>query len=94
MPVTPALRRALHQAVDLVLDALAQERDAPPKKRTRRPATPVVTMPADATPAEIEAAKRTWERNGYREMKPTRPLTPEEQAQLERQLAKAGYKRP
>lgn len=67
MKVGPHVRRALHQALDIVLDAIAaDERAAPAKKRTRGPAQPSVTMPADVTPEELAAAERTWARNGYR----------------------------
>lgn len=69
--VSPNLRRALHQALDLVLDAIEDDAQQTPKKRTRGPAIPK-PLPMPDLPAEELAAI---------------------DAQLERQMAKAGFRR-
>jgi hypothetical protein len=64
--VSPNLRRAAHQALDIILDALAEEgREKKTKKSRGR-----VQIPA-----------------------PQVDLSPELQAQLDRQLARAGYRK-
>jgi hypothetical protein len=69
--VTPALRRAFHQALDLVLDALAEDArndNARPKKkhRTDRPAKTLPPLPSNLTKAEKEAIEQRLERQGFR----------------------------
>lgn len=66
--MSPNLRRAAHQALDLILDALAAESEQTKPVRRRGPSI--------ATPPP-----------------PQRPLTPEEETELESRLAKAGYRR-
>lgn len=68
--MTPALRRALHQCVDILCDALADEQAETPKKRTRGPSK-TKPLPVPVLSAE-ERAKL--------------------EAQLDRQLARNGYK--
>jgi hypothetical protein len=64
--VSPALRRALHQALDLVLDAAAAEaRDAAEgTKRKRRPyiAKKLPPMPENVTAEELTAINARVER--------------------------------
>lgn len=48
---SPRLRRALHQALDSILDALAEDQEETPKRRRSRPLAP--PMPVDATPDEL-----------------------------------------
>lgn len=63
MSVSPQLRRAFHTALDVVLDALAEEAAGTKTKRTRT----ITPPPLAAVPAEeIEAATRSFERAGYR----------------------------
>jgi hypothetical protein len=76
MKVSPALRRAVHLAADLVLDALSADEDAPAKpKRRRGPCVPPLPAASVLSP-ELAASV----------------LSPELEKQLERQLRKAGFK--
>lgn len=68
--MTPGLRRALHQCIDILCDALADEEAETPKKRTRGPSN-VKKLPLPVLSTE-ERAKL--------------------EAQLDRQLARNGYK--
>lgn len=65
--MSPGLRRAAHQALDLILDALAEEGREVKKPRRRGQAAPPLPPPVE--------------------------LAPELQAQLDRQLARAGYRK-
>lgn len=67
--MSPNLRQAAHRALDILLDAIADEMSGTPPKRARRGPSPNRVPP------------------------PTRPLTHEEQAELDKRLARAGYKR-
>jgi len=66
--MTPSLRRALHQALDLVLDAIAEDarNDAP--KRRKRPALakPLPPLPANIDPEVERVVNRQLERAGFR----------------------------
>lgn len=68
--MTPALRRAFHQALDLVLDAMADEarNDNARPKRKRVPAVPkpLPPLPSDVTPDERAAVRKHLERSGFR----------------------------
>lgn len=65
--MSPGLRRAFHQALDLVLDALAEEeRQAPAKKRRKIAAKPMPPLPPDTTPEEMAQAAALFERAGWR----------------------------
>ena len=66
--LSPNFRRAAHQALDLLLDAWAEEQRAEPAKPKRR--GPVVV-----------------------DLPPAPPLSPELQAQLDRQMRRNGYKK-
>jgi hypothetical protein len=63
--MTPTLRRALHQALDLVLDALAEEPEKP--RRKRRPCVVrTLPLPADTTPADMACVEAQLARAGFR----------------------------
>jgi hypothetical protein len=64
--VTPGLRRAVHQAADLVLDALATDEDAPAKAKVRRARALPPTMPSDVTPEELARVHAALDRAGFR----------------------------
>lgn len=66
--MSPNLRRAAHQALDLILDALAEEARGEPavKAKKRRPRAEPPTMPADMTPQELALIDRHLARAGYR----------------------------
>lgn len=72
--MSPNLRQAAHRALDIILDALAEEQAVaagrPPKRRTRGPAKPpplVVPALAPERLAELEAqADRHLGRAGYK----------------------------
>lgn len=65
MKITPGIRRAAHQALDLILDALAEEqRETPTKKRRRARAEPP-TLPPDVSPEELAHVGRQLARSGY-----------------------------
>ncbi len=68
MKVTPTLRHALHQCVDLLCDAIAEEQRSEPTKKRRARATPPA-MPADVTAEELADVVRHLARAGY--SKPT-----------------------
>jgi hypothetical protein len=56
----------MHVALDIVLDALAEElRGEPAKKKRRVVSAPTPELPKDVTPAEVEAAERRWQGNGF-----------------------------
>ncbi len=61
-----ALRRALHQAVDLVVDAIAEDTETPKAKRPRAYARPAVELPDDVTHEELEAVRKSLEKGGFR----------------------------
>lgn len=65
--VTPNLRRAFHQALDLVLDALAEEERGAPKKR-RRPsvARALPPLPEGLSEEKIAEIEARWERAGWK----------------------------
>lgn len=60
--ISPKLRRALHEALDLVLDAL-NEQEPPKQRRTRAEKTR--TMPEGVDEVTLERAKRAAKRAGY-----------------------------
>jgi hypothetical protein len=62
-----ALRRALHQAVDLVCDALTEDAEAKPAKRRRGPATPVIPD-VEVSPEALARAEERLSRAGYRKV--------------------------
>ena len=66
--ISPVFRRAAHQALDLLIDAWAEEsRKPPPRKRARGAAPrPAKQLPADVTAEELERAREMWSRAGYR----------------------------
>lgn len=66
--MAPAVRRAFHQALDLVLDALAEEQRGTPTKRRRPPplARPLPPLPPDVTDEDIARVTQKLERAGYR----------------------------
>ncbi len=69
--MTPSLRRAFHQALDLVLDALAEDTRAAndttkPKKRKPPIAKPLPPLPKDVTAAERKRIAEHLERQGFR----------------------------
>jgi hypothetical protein len=65
--IGPNLRRALHHALDLVLDAVNEDaRGEAPKKRRRAVADDVHEMPANAAPELVAKVAKAWERAGYR----------------------------
>ncbi len=62
--ISPQVRRALHDALDLVLDALNEQE--PPKRRRRRSRTKKVhMMPAGVDEVTLERARRAANRAGY-----------------------------
>ncbi len=59
--MSPGVRRALHEALDLVLDAVAQEgRDAAKPRRQRKKATPPNVC--DIAPETLVKARRALAR--------------------------------
>jgi hypothetical protein len=68
--ISPAVRRAFHQALDLVLDAMNEDAAANDNaaKRKRRPPTPapLPPLPADLTPEELEQSDARLAKAGYR----------------------------
>jgi hypothetical protein len=63
-PMSPNLRRAFHDALDLVLDAVAAEaRETPPVRQRVRPAK-VREMPANIDQFTIERAKAAGRKAG------------------------------
>lgn len=65
--MSPNLRRAAHQALDLILDALAEEQRETPKKRVRGPAPPIPIAPSrPLTKDEQEHLDRQLGRGGYK----------------------------
>lgn len=65
-----SLRRALHQAVDLVLDAIEEERAGTPQKQKRAPRVrEPLPMPSNATPEDVERVVRKMAAKGFRPAK-------------------------
>lgn len=66
--MSPLLRRALHQALDIVLDALAEEQEARPAPRRRGSVGPKLDPidPSDLPPDLRAQLDRHMSRNGYR----------------------------
>ncbi len=62
--MSPNLRRAAHQALDLILDALAEESAPVKTKKTRARATPPA-LPPDVTPEELARIGAHLARAGY-----------------------------
>lgn len=90
MTITPALRRAVHQAADLILDALSEPAVVP--KRRRGPVVPELPKPPrDLTPDERAKLSAQLKKAGY--VAPLSDFTPEEIATAERYWARAGYKK-
>lgn len=63
--MSPSFRRAMHQALDIVLDALEAEQEQRPQKRKRGPAVPSLPK-IELTPEERERARKSWEKSGWR----------------------------
>lgn len=66
--MSPLLRRALHQALDIVLDALAAEQESKPapKRRGSVGAKLEPLDPSDLPPDLMAQLDRHMTRNGYR----------------------------
>jgi hypothetical protein len=65
--VSPNLRRAWHQALDIVLDAIAEEGAAEPKKKRRgRARADLPPLPKDVTAEELARVKSQLAKAGYR----------------------------
>jgi hypothetical protein len=68
--VSPNVRRAMHQALDIVLDALAEEQreqPAPARKRRGQVLPSIVPLdPGELPPHLQEQLARQMHRNGYR----------------------------
>lgn len=62
----PNLRRALHQCVDILLDALEDDAKGEKPKRTRNVREPVLPK-IELTEEERERARKSWEKAGWRE---------------------------
>jgi len=62
--VSPNLRRAFHNALDIVLDALAEEEATPKRKRAR--VETVEALPEGVTAEEIAASDARLRRAGFR----------------------------
>lgn len=62
--MNPNVRRALHEALDLVLDAVAADAREAPLKRVRVRPTKVRKMPEGIDPFTIERARRAGEKAG------------------------------
>lgn len=60
--MSPNLRRACHQALDLVLDALAEDAAAPTRARSRP--TPRAELPANVTDATLRRANDALKKAG------------------------------
>jgi hypothetical protein len=63
--ISPQLRRALHTALDVVLDALEEEAAGTKPKRTRT-ITPPPVDDSDLTPEALESARQHLARAGYK----------------------------
>ncbi len=66
--MTPALRRALHQCVDILCDALAEDAEEKPSrgKRLRPYARPPAALPEGVTQEEVSDVRKRLERAGFR----------------------------
>lgn len=62
--VSPNLRKAFHNALDIVLDALAEEAAIPKRKRARVEEAPA--LPDGVTEADIERVDAKLRRAGFR----------------------------
>jgi hypothetical protein len=72
--MNPNIRRAFHQAIDIILDAIAEgDTLAPKKSRRRGPAQPPAPVETDASPELKAKVRASLERAGYR---PTRRVKP------------------
>jgi hypothetical protein len=56
----------MHQALDIVLDAIAEEQREEPKTRKRARANPELPKLVNVTEEEKARALKAWERAGYR----------------------------
>jgi hypothetical protein len=65
LDVSPNFRRAAHLALDILLDAAAEELRGETKKKRRAVNVPAFELPKDVKPEELEVAERQWSRNGF-----------------------------
>jgi len=65
--VSPNLRKAFHNALDIVLDALAEEAVTPKRKRARVEEAPA--LPDGVTEEELAASDARLARAGFRKRK-------------------------
>lgn len=63
--MSPSFRRAAHQALDILLDALADEERGEPKKRKRN-TYPKPLPKVDASPELVREVEARLARAGYR----------------------------
>jgi hypothetical protein len=63
--ISAHLRRALHEALDLVLNALAEGATEPPRRRTRTVKEPPLPDIEVSEEAMVQARAR-WEKAGWR----------------------------
>lgn len=64
--MSPNLRRAMHQALDVILDALAEEATEKPKKRARNVLPPELPPVESISPKMKEKAEKALIRSGWR----------------------------
>ena len=64
--IGPNVRRALHQCVDILCDAVAEDAEEKPAKRPRARALPPLDMPANVTQEELESVRKRLERAGFK----------------------------
>lgn len=69
----PNMRRALHQCVDLVIDAWEADaaEETKPAKRPRAFARPAIELPSDVSNEERERMKKKLEKAGYETNRPS-----------------------
>lgn len=71
MSVSPSLRRALHQCIDILCDALAEEARGQPLKKVKKRRGPCAETLEPLDPAELpphlrEQLEQQMKKNGYR----------------------------
>jgi len=65
--MSPNLRRAFHQALDIVLDALEDEaKEEKPKRKRRTVDAPPAELPSDVSPEELAKIHARLSRAGYK----------------------------